>query len=134
MDLKYHFKGIKLFVEYVGFSSILVCLPNTIIRYLYVYKFHPFFLIDKAKSLFNCGTRMERALQRLVEANLTSKSKSPSSQDSTTQTIEDDIPKVNIAIVDTPPSTPSIQTNHLSTLFKGIPKALLEKVRIIALE
>lgn len=82
--------------------------------------------------MFNCGTRMERALQRLAEANLTSKSKSPSStQDSITQTTEDGVPRVNIAIVDTPPSTPSTQTNHLSTLFKGIPKALLEKVRII---
>ncbi|XP_036141576.1 DNA replication factor Cdt1 [Monomorium pharaonis] len=87
-------------------------------------------VLDKAKSLFNCGTRMEKALQRLAEANLTSKSKSPSStQDSTTQTTEDNIPKVNIAIVDTPPNTPSIQTDYLSTLFKGIPKALLEKVR-----
>jgi len=74
---------------------------------------------------------MEKALQRLAEANLTTKSKSPSfTQDSTTQTTED-IPKINIAIVDTPPNTPSIQTDHLSTLFKGIPKALLEKVRII---
>lgn len=99
-------------------------------RYLFIY-----FFTDKAKSLFNCGTRMEKALQRLAEANLTTKSKSPlSTQDSTTQTIEDDIPKVNIAIVGTPPSTPSIQTDHFTTLFKGIPKALLEKVRIIALK
>lgn len=76
---------------------------------------------------------MEKALQRLAEANLTSKSKSPSStQDSTTQTTDDGIAKVNIAI-DTPPNTPSMQTDHLSTLFKGIPKALLEKVRIITL-
>lgn len=77
---------------------------------------------------------MERALQRLTEAALTSKCKSPSSmQDSTTQTTEDGIPKINIAVMDTPPYTPSIQTDHLSTLFKGIPKALLEKVRIITL-
>lgn len=77
---------------------------------------------------------MGRALQRLAEATLTSKSKSPSStQDSTTQTTEDGILRVNIAIVD-PPNTPSIQTDHLNTLFKGIPKTLLEKVRIIALE
>ncbi|KAG5345775.1 CDT1 factor, partial [Acromyrmex heyeri] len=87
-------------------------------------------VLDKAKSLFNCGTRMEKALQRLAEANLTTKSKSSSStQDSTTQTTKDNIPKVNIAIVDTPSSTPSIQTDHFATLFKGIPKALLEKVR-----
>ncbi|XP_025072868.1 DNA replication factor Cdt1-like, partial [Pogonomyrmex barbatus] len=89
-------------------------------------------MLDKAKSLFNYGTPMEKALQRLAEANLTSKSKSPfSTKDS--MTVENGIPKVNIAIVDTPPSMPSIQTNHLATLFKGIPKALLEKVRIIAL-
>lgn len=86
-------------------------------------------VLDKAKSLFNCGTRMEKALQRLAEANLTTKSKSPSSQDSTTQTTKDGIPKVNIGIIDTPPITPSTQINHLNTLFKGIPKALLEKVR-----
>lgn len=77
---------------------------------------------------------MEKALQRLAEATLTSKCKSPSStQDFTTQTTEDGIPKVNIAVVDTLPYTPSVQTDHLSTLFKGIPKALLEKVRIITL-
>ncbi|XP_072752927.1 DNA replication factor Cdt1 [Anoplolepis gracilipes] len=87
-------------------------------------------VLDKAKSLFNCGTRMEKALQRLAEANLTTKSKSPSSlQDSTTQTTGNGIPKVNIAIVDTPPATPSTQINQLNTLFKGIPKALLQKVR-----
>ncbi|KAL6430326.1 hypothetical protein ACFW04_007793 [Cataglyphis niger] len=87
-------------------------------------------VLDKAKSLFNCGTRMEKALQRLAEANLTTKSKSPSStQDSTTQTTEDGIRKVNITIMDTPPITPSTQMNQLNTLLKGIPKALLEKVR-----
>ncbi|KAL6430327.1 hypothetical protein ACFW04_007793 [Cataglyphis niger] len=73
---------------------------------------------------------MEKALQRLAEANLTTKSKSPSStQDSTTQTTEDGIRKVNITIMDTPPITPSTQMNQLNTLLKGIPKALLEKVR-----
>ena len=30
-------------------------------------------VLDKAKSLFNCGTRMEKALQRLAEAKMTSK-------------------------------------------------------------
>ncbi|XP_029678745.1 DNA replication factor Cdt1 [Formica exsecta] len=87
-------------------------------------------VLDKAKSLFNCGTRMEKALQRLAEANLTTKSKDPSStQDSVTQTTEDGIRKVNITIMDTPPITPSTQINHMNTLLKGIPKALLEKVR-----
>jgi len=74
---------------------------------------------------------MEKALQRLAEAKLTAKSKSPSStHDSTTQTTEDGIPKVNIAITDNPSITPTTQIKHLNTLFKGIPKALLEKVRI----
>jgi len=121
------------------FLFLLMCLAKATIYYLNIYILHILFVIysfsffaDKARSLFNCGTRMEKALQRLAEANLTNKSKSPSStQDSTTQTTEDDIPKINIAIVDTPPNTPSIQTDHLSALFKGIPKALLEKVRII---
>ncbi|EZA53127.1 hypothetical protein DMN91_005135 [Ooceraea biroi] len=87
-------------------------------------------VLDKAKSLFSCGTRMEKALQRLAEANLTSKPKSPSpTQDSQTQTAGDNIRQVNIAIVDTPPTTPSTQTAYVNTLFRGIPKALLEKVR-----
>ncbi|KAL0120997.1 hypothetical protein PUN28_008612 [Cardiocondyla obscurior] len=87
-------------------------------------------VLDKAKSLFNCGTRMEKALQRLAEANLNSKSTTSSStQDSTTQITEDNIPKVNITVVDTPSNIPSAQTNQFSALFKGIPKALLEKVR-----
>ncbi|OAD62074.1 DNA replication factor Cdt1 [Eufriesea mexicana] len=34
-------------------------------------------VLDKAKSLFNCGTRMEKALQRLAEAKMTSKPLSP---------------------------------------------------------
>jgi len=90
------------------------------------------FFVDKAKSLFNCGTRIEKALQRLAEANLTAKSKSLSSmQDFTTQTREDGIPKVNVAIMDNP-IMPSTQIKHLNTkLFKGISKTLLEKVKII---
>ncbi|KAL0120995.1 hypothetical protein PUN28_008612 [Cardiocondyla obscurior] len=73
---------------------------------------------------------MEKALQRLAEANLNSKSTTSSStQDSTTQITEDNIPKVNITVVDTPSNIPSAQTNQFSALFKGIPKALLEKVR-----
>lgn len=90
------------------------------------------FFVDKAKSLFNCGTRMEKALQRLAESNLTARSKSPSSmQDSTTQTREDGIPKVNVTIMDNS-FMPSTQTKHLNTkLFKGISKTLLEKVKII---
>lgn len=119
-------RGYKIFIYvYILFSVF--------IRFLLLFIF--FVFTDKAKSLFNCGTRMEKALQRLAEANLTTKSKSPtrsSTQDSSTQTTEDGISKINIAIVDTPPSTLSIQTDHLSTLFKGIPKALLEKVKIIA--
>lgn len=84
---------------------------------------------DKVKSLFFPGSRMEKALQRLANSNMTSKSTSPPfTQDSTTQTTEDNMRKVNIAIVDTPPTTPSVhQDTYLTKAFKGIPKALLEK-------
>jgi len=87
---------------------------------------------ERAKSLFNCGTRMEKALQRLAEANLTSKSEPTSHmQNSLIKTTQDNAQQVNIAIVDTPPTTPSIQSsqNSIDKLFKGIPKALLEKVK-----
>lgn len=74
---------------------------------------------------------MEKALQRLADANLTSKSRSPSSiQNSVVETTDDNIRKVNIAIVDTPPATPTVQSNYLAETFKGIPQALLEKVRV----
>ncbi|KAL2726316.1 DNA replication factor Cdt1-like [Vespula maculifrons] len=33
--------------------------------------------IQRAKSLFHCNTRLEKALQRLAEAKMISKSKSP---------------------------------------------------------
>jgi len=140
MDLKCHFKRIKLFVEYVGSLLFLINVVwqnsyNIFTHEYFSFVLFIYFFTDKAKSLFNCGTRMEKALQRLAEANLTTKSKSSlSTQDSTTQTTKDNIPKVNIAIVDNPPNTPSIQTDHFATLFKGIPKALLEKVRIICFE
>ncbi|XP_016906619.1 DNA replication factor Cdt1 [Apis cerana] len=87
-------------------------------------------VLDKAKSLFNCGTRMEKALQRLAEAKMTSKTLSSEKNEvnNSTQT-EESIKKINITVVDTPPITPISQNNHLSTALKGIPKALLEKVR-----
>ncbi|XP_076760581.1 chromatin licensing and DNA replication factor double parked [Xylocopa sonorina] len=87
-------------------------------------------VLDRAKSLFSCGTRMEKALQRLAEAKMTSKTNSPEKNEveNSTQT-EDGMRKVNITVVDTPPATPTVQHNHLTTALKGIPKALLEKVR-----
>ncbi|XP_053972008.1 DNA replication factor Cdt1 isoform X1 [Hylaeus volcanicus] len=87
-------------------------------------------VLDKAKSMFNCGTRMEKALQRLADAKLTSKSHSPekNDKDNSTQT-EDGMRKVNITIVDTPPDTPNTQNSYLNMALKGIPKSLLEKVR-----
>jgi len=84
---------------------------------------------EKAKSLFNCGTRMEKALQRLAEANLTSKSEQTSHMQNSLIKTQDKAQQVNIAIVDTPSTTPSIQNSHIDKLFKGIPKALLEKVK-----
>ncbi|XP_076482067.1 chromatin licensing and DNA replication factor double parked [Bombus vancouverensis nearcticus] len=88
-------------------------------------------VLDKAKSLFNCGTRMEKALQRLAEAKMTSKTVSPKKDEVSTATqTEDGVQKVNITVVDTPPATPTVNKNlHLTSALKGIPKALLEKVR-----
>ena len=81
---------------------------------------------------------MEKALQRLADAKMTSKSlPSPSSSESSKTDIEseknaDGFKKVDISIVDTPPDTPTTTTtsnsNYLSSAFKGIPKALLERV------
>lgn len=88
--------------------------------------------IEKAKSLFNCNTRMEKALQRLAEAKMTSKSGS-SNISSTNESTNDTMKKVNISIIDTPPTTPTVEKNYLSTAFKGIPKALLEKVELYIL-
>lgn len=87
--------------------------------------------IEKAKSLFNCNTRMEKALQRLAEAKMTSKS--GSSNISSTNESTNDMKNVNISIIDTPPTTPTVEKNYLSTAFKGIPKALLEKVELYIL-
>ncbi|KAK2586746.1 hypothetical protein KPH14_011777 [Odynerus spinipes] len=85
-------------------------------------------VLEKAKSLFNCNTRMEKALQRLAEAKMTSKSASLDVS-STNESTSDTMQKVNISVVDTPPATPTTEKNYLTTAFKGIPKALLEKVR-----
>ncbi|XP_076376657.1 chromatin licensing and DNA replication factor double parked [Megalopta genalis] len=86
-------------------------------------------VLDKAKSLFSCGTRMEKALQRLAEAKMTSKaSPERDEKNSSTQTV-DTMRKVNISVVDTPPATPTVQNNFINSALKGIPKALLEKVR-----
>ncbi|XP_046746600.1 DNA replication factor Cdt1 [Diprion similis] len=89
-------------------------------------------VLQKAKDMFNCNTRMEKALQRLAEAKMTSRSGSPSSTlnvDASTQINDQEMRKVDISIVDTPPATPTTQNSYLSAAFKGIPKALLEKVR-----
>ncbi|CAD1475289.1 unnamed protein product, partial [Heterotrigona itama] len=85
-------------------------------------------VLDKAKSLFSCGTRMEKALQRLAEAKMTSKTLSPKKDEVNTAT-QTDVQKVNITIMDTPPITPTVHNNYLTSALKGIPKALLEKIR-----
>ncbi|XP_011151432.2 DNA replication factor Cdt1 isoform X1 [Harpegnathos saltator] len=88
--------------------------------------------IYKVKSLFNSGSRIAKALQKLAEARIIeSKSISASStQNSMTQITENNIPKVNSAIVDTLSTTQNVhQDIYLTKTFKGIPKSLLEKVR-----
>lgn len=75
---------------------------------------------------------MEKALQRLAEAKMTSKTVSPKKDEVSTATqTEDGVQKVNITVVDTPPATPTVNKNlHLTSALKGIPKALLEKVNV----
>ncbi|XP_043490352.1 DNA replication factor Cdt1 isoform X1 [Polistes fuscatus] len=85
-------------------------------------------VLEKAKSLFHCNTRMEKALQRLAEAKMTSKSVSTDIS-STEKPNDDTIEQVNITIVDSPSVTPTIEKSYLATAFKGIPNSLLEKVR-----
>lgn len=73
---------------------------------------------------------MEKALQRLTEAKMTSKTLSPKKDEVNTAT-QTDVQKVNITIIDTPPITPTVvHNNYLTSALKGIPKALLEKVNI----
>ncbi|XP_043266481.1 DNA replication factor Cdt1 isoform X2 [Venturia canescens] len=91
-------------------------------------------VLERAKTLFNCNTRMEKALQRLADAKMTSNSSvdvgiettlpNPINNESSSE-----MKKVEISIVDTPPATPTTQQMHLNSAFKGIPKALLERVR-----
>ncbi|KAI4494315.1 hypothetical protein M0802_008998 [Mischocyttarus mexicanus] len=85
-------------------------------------------VLDKAKSLFHCNTRMEKALQRLAEAKMTSKSVS-TDVSSTNEPNNDTMKQVNIAIVDAPPVQLPTGKSYLATAFKGIPKSILEKVR-----
>lgn len=97
----------------------------------WVFKKFEYHCLDKAKSLFNCGTRMEKALQRLADAEMTSQSVlSVKSMNEANSTNESSIEKIVTSVVDTPPATPTVQSLHTSTLLRGIPKALLEKVSL----
>lgn len=76
---------------------------------------------------------MEKALQRLADAKMTKQSESPSSTDVQTETNAEGFQKVQISVVDTPPTTPTTATtasnnNYVNPALKGIPKALLERV------
>ncbi|XP_063988348.1 DNA replication factor Cdt1 [Diachasmimorpha longicaudata] len=80
-------------------------------------------VLEKAKSLFNCNTRMEKALQRLAEAKMTSTSQGLPA----TTEVES---KRMVVTVDTPPATPQTdRKTPINPALKGIPLALLEKVR-----
>lgn len=75
---------------------------------------------------------MEKALQRLAEAKMTSKTLSPEkNNDDVVIKTENGVNSVDIPVVDTPPATPTVQSNPISSALKGIPKALLEKVNIL---
>ncbi|KAF7405604.1 hypothetical protein HZH68_004973 [Vespula germanica] len=100
----------------------IVILKEKIIRW------HPEFDVEKrAKSLFHYNTRMEKALQRLAEAKMISKSKSPDvfSTNKPTNSIKN---KVNIMVIDISLVIPTMEKSYFTKRFKGILKAL-EKVR-----
>ncbi|XP_043474201.1 DNA replication factor Cdt1 [Leptopilina heterotoma] len=96
-------------------------------------------VLDKAKNLFNCNTRMEKALQRLADAKMTKNSQtSPSKTEKSNTVIQSEtnaegFKKVQISVVDTPPTTPTTtptsSSSNINPALKGIPKALLERVR-----
>lgn len=96
-------------------------------------------VLDKAKNLFNCNTRMEKALQRLADAKMTKNSQtSPSKMEKANTEIQSEtnaegFKKVQISVVDTPPTTPittpTSTSASINPALKGIPKALLERVR-----
>ncbi|KAK0072689.1 hypothetical protein PV326_014198, partial [Microctonus aethiopoides] len=87
-------------------------------------------VLERAKSLFNCNTRMEKALQRLADAKMTSMSNNETTTaDKSNETTSQIMNKVDIAVVDTPPNTPKTQNSFVNPALKGIPKALLERVR-----
>lgn len=96
------------------------------------------FFLDKAKNLFNCNTRMEKALQRLADAKMTKNSQtSPSKMEKANTEIQSEtnaegFKKVQISVVDTPPTTPittpTSTSASINPALKGIPKALLERV------
>lgn len=75
---------------------------------------------------------MKQALQKLAEAKMMSKSKSPDIF-STNEPTNNNMDKINITVIDTPPITPTIEKSYLTKTFKGIPKALLEKVDLLFL-
>ncbi|XP_057322683.1 DNA replication factor Cdt1 [Microplitis mediator] len=87
-------------------------------------------VLERAKTLFNCNTRMEKALQRLADAKMTSKS------DLSLIKYSADQPNTSspITVEAKTPGTTSITSMTTSSDFtnpalKGIPKALLERVR-----
>nr|KAF7429038.1 hypothetical protein H0235_005436 [Vespula pensylvanica] len=84
-------------------------------------------VFERAKSLFHCNTRMEKALQRLAEAKMISKSKSPDVF-STNKPTNSTKNKVNIMVIDISLVIPTMKKSYFTKTFKGILKAL-EKVR-----
>lgn len=74
---------------------------------------------------------MEKALQRLADAKMTSMSNNETTTaDKSNEMTSQVMNKVDIAVVDTPPNTPKIQNSFVNPALKGIPKALLERVCI----
>lgn len=76
----------------------------------------------KARNLFNCNTRMEKALERLAEA----KSKNISLS---AMSLNDDKTSVKTEPVEVKVESNPAEHQPLNPALKGVPKSLLEKIR-----
>ncbi|KAJ8688387.1 hypothetical protein QAD02_024182 [Eretmocerus hayati] len=82
-------------------------------------------VLHRAHRLFNDNSRMKRALEKLT-ANQIQNSASESTE---ALKVPDELRSVNSSIVDTPPATPKTPRVETNSLLKGVPPALLEKIR-----
>ncbi|KAH0561161.1 DNA replication factor Cdt1 [Cotesia glomerata] len=87
-------------------------------------------VLERAKTLFNGNTRMEKALQRLADAKMTLKSDLSPAKSNVDQINQESAKQTEINTSDTVSNSPlTISSNFTNPALKGIPKALLERIR-----